>query len=97
MLMQGQLSVAQARQLLAQRPADGYGSTVEFWRAPSLAGLSPLEAAARQVQLTTEFFEVEVSVDVGGTKVDDQALIDARKRPPTLYSRNWGTGARRRD
>src|SRR3546814_3401911 len=84
---------AQARQLLAQRPADGYGSTVEFWRAPSLAGLSPLEEAARQVKLTTGFFEVEVSVDVGGTQVVERALIDARQSPATLIRRNWGTGA----
>ncbi|UXC91244.1 type II secretion system minor pseudopilin GspK [Sphingobium sp. RSMS] len=93
MLMQGQLSVAQARQLLAQRPVDGYGSTVEFWRAPSLAGLSPLEEAAQQVRLTTGFFGVEVSVDVGGTQVVERALIDARQSPAKLIRRNWGTGA----
>ena len=93
MLMQGQLSVAQARQLLAQRPAGGYGSTVEFWRAPALAGLSPLQEAAQQVKLTTGFFGVEMVVDVGGTQLVERALIDARQSPAMLIRRNWGTGA----
>jgi general secretion pathway protein K len=93
MLMQGQLSVAQARQLLAQRPADGYGSTVAFWAAPALAGLSPLAEVSNQVKLTTGFFGVEVSVDVGGTQVVERALIDARQSPAMLIRRNWGTGA----
>ncbi|PJG49164.1 general secretion pathway protein GspK [Sphingobium sp. LB126] len=93
MLMQGQLSVAQARQLLAQRPAEGYGSTVAFWAVPALAGLSPLEEVANQVKLTTGFFGVEVSVDVGGTQVVERALIDARQSPAMLIRRNWGGGA----
>ncbi|WP_313807298.1 type II secretion system minor pseudopilin GspK [Sphingobium sp.] len=93
MLMQGQLSVAQARQLLAQRPADGYGSTVAFWAVPALAGLNPLEEVANQVKLTTGFFAVEVSVDVGGAQVVERALIDARQSPAMLIRRNWGTGA----
>lgn len=92
MLLPGQLSVAQARQLLAQRPADGYGSTVQFWAAPSLAGLSPLAEVAEQVKLTTGFFGVDVSVDVGGTQVVERALIDARQPPAMIVRRNWGTG-----
>jgi general secretion pathway protein K len=93
MLMQGQLSVGQARQLLAQRPADGYGSTVAFWAVPALAGLNPLEEVANQVKLTTGFFGVEVSVDVGETQVVERALIDARQNPAKLIRRNWGNGA----
>lgn len=93
MLMQGQLSVAQARQFLAQRPAEGYGSTVAFWGVLARAGLNPLEEAANQVKLTTGFFGVEVSVDVGGTQVVERALIDARHSPAMLIRRNWGTGA----
>lgn len=93
MLMQGQLTVAQARQLLAQRPAEGYGSTVTFWAVPALAGLSPLEEVANQVKLTTGFFGVEVAVDVGGTQVVERALIDARQNPARLIRRSWGGGA----
>ena len=93
MLLQGQLSVAQARQLLAQRPAEGYGSTMQFWAPLAAQGISPLEEAANQVKLTTGFFRVDVSVNVGGTEVVEGALIDARQSPAVLIRRSWGSGA----
>ncbi|MEG8222750.1 type II secretion system minor pseudopilin GspK [Sphingomonas sp. HH69] len=93
MLLPGQLSVAQARQLLAQRPPDGYGSTVQFWAMPSLVGLSPETEVGAQVKLTTGFFEVDVSVNVGGTQLVERALIDARENPATIVRRSWGAGA----
>jgi general secretion pathway protein K len=92
MLLQGQVGVAQARQLLAQRPADGYGSTVQFWAPLAARGISPLEEAANQVKLTTGFFGVEVTVDVGGTQVVERAMIDARQSPAQLIRRSWGSG-----
>jgi general secretion pathway protein K len=93
MLLPGQLSAGQARQLLAQRPADGYGSTVQFWALPSLAGLSPMTEVQEQVKLTTGFFGVSVAVDVGGTQVVERALIDARESPARIVRRDWGAGA----
>ncbi|MFZ2998522.1 type II secretion system minor pseudopilin GspK [Sphingobium sp.] len=93
MLLPGELSVQQARQLLAQRPADGYGSVKEFWTLPSLVGLSPMAEVSEQVKMTTGFFGVDVSVNVGGTQVVERALIDARQSPATLVRRSWGAGA----
>ncbi|MGC4251062.1 MAG: type II secretion system minor pseudopilin GspK [Sphingobium sp.] len=93
MLLQGQMSVAQARQMLAQRPEQGYGSVVQFWAGPSNLGINPLEEAARQVKVTTGFFGVEVAVDVGGTQVVERGLIDARQSPAMLVRRSWGSGA----
>lgn len=93
MLLQGQVSVAQARQYLAQRPVEGYGSTVQFWAPFAAQGINPLEEAANQVKLTTGFFGVEVTVDVGGTQVVERALIDARQSPARLIRRSWGSGA----
>ena len=93
MLLPGELSVAQARQLLAQRPTDGYGSTVQLWKLPSLAGLSPGQGVSEQVKLTTRFFEVDVAVNVGGTQMVERALIDARESPATIVRRTWGAGA----
>ncbi len=93
MLIPGQLSVGQARQLLAQRPADGYGSVKQFWLLPSLVGLSPMEEVSQQVKMTTGFFGVDVSVDVGGTQLVERALIDARESPVRLVRRSWGAGA----
>jgi general secretion pathway protein K len=92
MLLPGQLSVAQARQYLAQRPVDGYGSTNRFWAGPSLAGLSPPAEVQEQVKLTTAFFGVTISVDVGGTQVVERALIDARQSPASIVRVSWGGG-----
>lgn len=93
MLLQGQVDVAQARQLLAQRPAGGYGSTVQFWAPLASRGINPLEEVGQQVKLTTGFFKVEVSVDIGGTQVMERALIDARQNPARLIRRSWGNEA----
>ena len=93
MLLPGQLSVAQARQLLAQRPTEGYGSVPQFWKLPSLVGFSPETEVGAQVKLTTGFFEVDVSVNVGGTQWVERALIDARENPATIVRRSWGAGA----
>jgi len=93
MLLPGQLSLEQARQLLAQRPAEGYGSTVQFWALPSLGGLNPLAEVSEQVKLTTGFFQVEVTANVGGTQLVERGLIDVRQGPATLVRRSWGSGA----
>lgn len=93
MLLPGQLSVGQARQLLAQRPADGYGSTVQFWALLAADGVNPPMEAQEQMKLTTGFFGVDVSVDVGGTQVVGRALIDARQSPALLVRRSWGAGS----
>ena len=93
MLLPGELSVAQARQLLAQRPPDGYGSVRQFWQLPSLAGSPPGQEVGEQIKLTTGFFEVDVAVNVGGTQLVERALIDARETPATIVRRSWGAGA----
>lgn len=93
MLMPGALSVGQARQYLAQRPQDGYGSVNQFWDAPSRAGLVPMGEVGQQVKLTTGFFGVDVAVNVGGTELVERSLIDARQSPALLVRRSWGGGA----
>lgn len=93
MLLPGELTIQQARQLLAQRPADGYGSVNQFWTLPSLSGLSPVSEVQEQVKMTTGFFAVDVSVTVGATQLTERALIDARQTPATLVRRSWGAGA----
>ena len=90
MLIPGKLSVAQARQLLAQRPEGGYGSTVGFWALPALKSLTPLTEVSNQVRLTTRWFRVRIRVDVGGTQLDETALIDAQEKPARLLRRQFG-------
>ncbi|EQB33048.1 type II secretion system minor pseudopilin GspK [Sphingobium ummariense] len=93
MLLQGQASVAQVRQILAQRSPDGYGGVPQFWDLFKAMGINPLDEAGQQVKVTTGFFRVDVTVDVGGTQVVERALIDARQSPAVLVRRNWGAGA----
>jgi general secretion pathway protein K len=93
MLMPGQLSIDQARQLLARRPADGYGGTVEFWAIPKQQGAEPLAEVASQVKVATRWFDVDISVDVGGTQLVEKVLIDAQQTPARLVRRAMGDAA----
>lgn len=93
MLLPGKLSVAQARQLLAQRPADGYGSTVSFWAVPALQHLTPEGEVQAQTKITTRYFRVDIQVELGGTELNDIALIDTKEEPARLVRREWGEGA----
>lgn len=90
MLLPGQMSVDQARQLLARRPADGYGSTVEFWKAAMQQGAQPLAEVSTQVKVATRWFDVNISVEVGGTQLVEKALIDAQQTPVVLVRRTMG-------
>lgn len=91
MLLPG-MSVDQARQYLAQRPGDGYGGLPEFWRMPQQAGFTPEGEVNQQVKLTTRWFRVEILVQIGGTEVNETALIDAQPSPAVIVRRQWGEG-----
>ena len=93
MLLPGELTVDQARQLLARRPEDGYGSTVTFWALPAVSGMTPLAEVQEQVKLTTRWFQVDVDVDVGGVKVQERALIDAQEQPARIVRLGRSEGA----
>ncbi len=92
MLLPGRLSVDQARQVLARRPADGYGGSREFWMNP-LLGPGPQAEVGEQVKVATRWFGVEIAVDVGGTQVVEKALIDAQQNPAMLVRRTMGDDA----
>lgn len=93
MLLPGKLSVGQARQYLAQRPPEGYGSVGNFWALAARSGVTPEGEVGEQVKLTTGFFGVTISVNVGGTQLVESALIDARESPARIVRRSWGAGA----
>lgn len=84
MMVPGKLPVDMARSILAARPKGGYDSTVAFWAAPALRGLTPPAQVAQQVRLTTGWFRVELDVDIGGTHMRQRALYDARSQPARL-------------
>lgn len=90
MLLPGKLSIDQARQLLARRPAEGYGSVNAFWQVPALAALSPDMEVSQQTKITTRWFRVDITVELGGAEVNEIALIDAQEKPARLVRRQWG-------
>jgi len=90
MLVPGKLSLDNARSMLAARPSSGYGSTVAFWAAPALRGLTPPAEVEQQVKLTTRWFRAELDVEIGGTHMRQWALYDAQSQPVKLVRRSWG-------
>jgi len=95
MLADGRLGPDIARQVLAQRPADGYGSLVDFWGQPALTSLGLPADATGQTKLTSRWFEVDLRADLGGAPnagadVSETALFDAEDAPARLIRRRWG-------
>ncbi|WP_223262564.1 type II secretion system minor pseudopilin GspK [Sphingobium sp. SCG-1] len=90
MLLDGKASVEQARQWLAQRPAEGYGSLPAFWAVPSRAGFAPTDEVSTQTKLTSRWFAVNIDVELGGMDMSETALIDAQSTPAKLVYRRWG-------
>jgi general secretion pathway protein K len=90
MLAPEKISVDAARGVLAQRPADGYASLVAFWAQPALARLGVPGEVTQQTRQTSRWFEVKLSVDLGGDTLDEMALYDGAVRPARLLRRSWG-------
>src|SRR3546814_14196015 len=55
MLLPGELGLADARAVLAARPAGGYGSSVRFWAAGPLARLHPRDDVAAPAGMTSRW------------------------------------------
>jgi general secretion pathway protein K len=90
MLAPGVLNLGRARSLLAARPADGYGSVLNFWKSPVLEGLEIPSHAAQQVKVRSSFFTLRATVTATGSELRETALIDARTSPARIVRRQWG-------
>ncbi|HKR18452.1 type II secretion system minor pseudopilin GspK [Rhizorhapis sp.] len=90
MLIPGKLTLENARQMLAQRPSEGYGSTVSFWALPARVKIVPDAEASAQVKLTSRYFRLDILVELGDAELTEQALIDAGEKPARLILRQWG-------
>lgn len=90
MLGPGVLDLNSARAQIAARPAEGYGSVLEFWRTAPFAGLSLSEEVTRQVQVKSRFFNLEAAVEAQRLTISENALIDATTTPATVVRRQWG-------
>lgn len=89
MLFPDTLDVGRARQLLLDRPDQGFASTVEFFQRPALQGLAAGPEIAAQTAVTTQWFNLRVTVSLGNSVLNQQALIDARANPARIVSRGW--------
>jgi general secretion pathway protein K len=89
MLLPDTLPVETASRALLSRPAQGYASTTAFWTQAAFASLSTGEAAA-QTAVKSGWFALGIDVRVGTASLEEHALIDARRLPPRLATRQWG-------
>lgn len=92
MLLPDTLSPDRARALIAARPAEGYESGYAFWRAASLAGVTPGPDVEAQTGVRTRWFTLQLHVRLGDSEIEETALIDAGIPPARLVRRSWGEG-----
>ncbi|MEA3045042.1 MAG: ral secretion pathway protein [Sphingomonadales bacterium] len=89
MLAPGQLSLEQARRVIAARPAGGWANQVEFWRQDAMSGLAvPLDVQL-QPQLRTRWFALDLRVAVGESEFAESVLVDSRLQPSRVVARRW--------
>lgn len=90
MLLPGQLAEGAARKLIVERPADGYSSMVDFWKLPALGGATPAAEVLAQPQLRTNWFSLDISIDLGGVGFQQASLLDARSTQVKTVRRSFG-------
>lgn len=78
------LSVDAARQQIARRPLQGWGDAGAIW-----AGV-PNPPSGSTLAVTTGWFRLAIDVAMPGAQLEERALIDARRLPVRLVSRQWG-------
>src|SRR3546814_4870710 len=96
MLLPGKPSLADARAVLAARPADGYGSSVRFWQSGPLARIDPPSGVDRQVGVTSRWLALRTQVTLGDGNLTANSAIDPWGGPPPGGSPPPAHGARPR-
>ncbi len=89
-LLDGKISPAQAKALLAIRPADGYGSAIKFWAMPQLAGADIPAQIQGQVGVTSNWFILQSRVSAETIELESHALLQATDMPARILWRSWG-------
>lgn len=93
MLAPEKLGLEQARQVLAQRPVEGYGNLAAFTTQPAIARAGLSATVTDQLVQKTRWFEVVLRADLGGDEVEETVLIDAGDKTIRLVRRQWGEGS----
>jgi len=90
MLLPGQLTLDNARNLIARRPPDGWASPSAFWAEPIVEPLNSAAEVKAQTVMKTRWFRLALDVELTGAQMSEVALIDAGSMPARLVSRTWG-------
>lgn len=91
MLTDGAITTAQARTVLAGRPAQGWRSAAEFWAQPQLASVAPATAAQAGVAVSTRYFRLLAQVREGRAQLAMESWFDAASPEHVRrLSRHWG-------
>ena len=77
MLTMSALGSAEARRLIAARPATGWMQTAAFWTQPALRALPLSGEVLGQVGLRTRYFRLQSQIVVGDAQLQSHALFDA--------------------
>ena len=92
MMTDGRLSESAARRVIAARPPGGWTDTAAFWGQPTLAGITPSNAAYDQAGVFTRFFALDARVAHGGAEAVMSALIEAAPGGAVrTVARRWTT------
>ncbi len=81
------LSIDAARAMISRRPLQGFADTGDFWHA------APEGAAGdgqNQTAVTSGWFALDIDVVQGAAELHEKAMVDARRLPARLVSRQWG-------
>jgi general secretion pathway protein K len=81
------LSPEQARKALAARPAAGWTSTSEFWKAAS--GGEPDNLPEGLVGTTARWFMLDVLVSDGETDTRRKLVLDSTEQPARVVASQW--------
>lgn len=79
-----------ARRLLTERPESGFDDLLDFWDHPALENAVLAADVQLQPQLKTNWFAIELQVELEGAELFETALIDARRPQSRLAVRRWG-------
>ena len=91
MLAPERISLAAAKQAIADRPVTGWTNLADFYAHPALQNPAlPLDVQL-QPQLRTRWFALHLRVELEGAELTETALVDARVAPAKVTVRRWGT------
>jgi general secretion pathway protein K len=92
MLFGGNVPIARAQLLIADRPVAGYASMTSFWSRPEVSALSADFEVTSQVRLSSRWLRAKIAVEAAGWEINEIAIYDAQQYPARIVSRSWGDG-----